>query len=616
MCGIAGILRFDKQPVNASAVETILNKISHRGKDHCGIVTSEDAVLSANIGLGHRRLSIIDLNESGAQPMFYADNKLCITYNGEIYNYLELKKFLENKSYTFKTNTDTEVLLAAYHYWGKACVRHLNGMFAFAIWDEKEKQLFCARDPMGIKPFYYFHSADVFAFSSESLALAHLNKGVLSEQAVISYLLSMYIATNESIYAGIKKLPPGHSLILNENGNQVSEKFWSVDSFQQLDSNDVNLENLKLTLEKAVQRQLQSDVPVGGFLSGGIDSGLITALAAPQCKKYFTYSAGYEGLLNNELFQAKLIAERYGTQHTEVMITADDAMLSLDKALEHLSEPVADPSIVATYLLSQLAAGDGVKVLLNGTGGDEVFGGYTRYTGQLSLKRKLLAAFPPFLKKSISFLPLNHKIKSRLQNCGLDMLYSTGGSYALASQLKHHGKIFIPFLKKLGKEFNSLLPKNIPLLYQQMLFDLQVYMPDQLLYLLDQMTMAHTIEGRVPLLDVDLIKLAFQFFAKEHVRDGQTKAILKSLARPHLGQESVDRKKQGFAGSSSWWVRENYQDFLEVIVEAKSLPFFENFNIDKLTDKSRLNETQTNDIFILYCFSKWYSHVKPMLMQA
>ncbi len=611
MCGIAGMFRFDQTAVKRPTLQKILDRISHRGTDHIGLAINAEISNSAHLGLGHRRLSIIDLAPAGAQPMFFADHKLSVTYNGEIYNYLELKDFLQKKSYHFETHTDTEVLLAAYHYWGSDCVNHFNGMFAFALWDEAKQQLFCARDPLGIKPFYYYLSNKYFAFASESLALAHLENANLNAPAVVSYFLSMYVATDESIFTNIKKLAPGSTLTMNTHGVPMFKKFWSIEQFQGTSANESSLENLRATLETAVTRQLQSDVPVGGFLSGGIDSGLITALAAPQCKKYFTYSAGYEGLENNELAQAKLIAERFGTQHTEVMITAAAAMSSLDKALQHLSEPVADPAIVATYLLSQLAAGDGVKVLLNGTGGDEAFGGYTRYTGQLSLKRRLLAWLPRSLKQSLGLLPLNAKMKSRLQNISLDMMFSTGGSYALAQQLGRHD--FKPMLKKLAQRFAALQPKRLPLLYQQMLFDMQVYLPDQLLYLLDQMTMAHTIEGRVPLLDVDVIKCAFNFSAREHLRGGQTKAILKTVAAKHLGTEHVTRKKQGFAGSSSWWVRQNFPAFIEAIAELRTLPLFEKFNVDAFLKMDQADESHTNDIFIMYCFSKWYQRVKPLL---
>jgi asparagine synthase (glutamine-hydrolysing) len=612
MCGIAGILRFDQTPVTKTDVATILTKIAHRGRDHSAIVLSPDISATAQLGLAHRRLSIIDLQAAGAQPMFYADRQLCITYNGEIYNYLALRKLLEQKSYAFKTNTDTEVLLAAYHYWGKACVKHLNGMFAFAIWDEKNHSLFCARDPVGIKPFYYLHSANYFAFASESLALAHLNPSMLNSASVSAYFLSMYVATNESIFSGIKKLAPGSSLVMKADGAISIERFWSVEQFEGTPANEISQAELNRTISDAVKKQLQSDVPVGGFLSGGVDSGLITALAAPLLSKYHTYSVGYEGMQSNELAAAKLLAQRFATRHTEVTIRAADAMTILDDSLNHLSEPIADPAIVATYHLAELAGRDGVKVLLNGTGGDEIFGGYTRYSGQLSLKRKLMGLLPPLLKKSLALLPVNTKMKHRLKQPAFDMMFSTGGSYGLAEYVTPVN-YFAKFLAQLGAEFSAQANERVPLLYQQMLFDLQVYLPEQLLFLLDQMTMAHTIEGRVPLLDIDIIKLAFNFSAKEHTRGGQTKVILKKIAEPLLGTEHINRKKQGFAGSPSWWVKHNFTRFIEVIAELKNIPYFENFNIDIFLNEAGPVEKQANDIFILYCFSKWYARTKAVL---
>ena len=617
MCGIAGILHFDDTPVTHAAVDAMLSKIAHRGRDYCDVALGSKhnpdhahVTRAAEIGLGHRRLSIIDLDQSSAQPMFYADNNLCLTYNGEIYNYLDLKQQLQKKSYVFKTSSDTEVLLAAYDYWGKDCVKHLNGMFAFALWDEKNKFLFCARDALGIKPFYYRLSNNYFAFASESIAL--IDEQALNHTGVISYFLSMYVATSESIYAGVKKLAPGHTLILKLDGTSTFDRFWSVEQFGKLPANELNRENLGELLKQAVARQVQSDVPVGGFLSGGIDSGLIAALAAPQLKKYYTYSAGYEGMENNELAQANLLAIRYGTQHTAVTITASNAMTILDKALSNISEPIADPAIVATYLLAELASKDGVKVLLNGTGGDEIFGGYTRYSGQLSLKRKLLGAIPTGLKQLVRYFPVNHKIKSRLQFPGLDMMYSTGGSYALARQFTGRDDYFSQFISTLGNEFNTLNRTDVPLLYQQMLFDLQVYLPDQLLYLLDQMTMAHTIEGRVPLLDTDVVEFAFNFHAHEHTRGGQTKAILKKVAEPYLGLAHTQRKKQGFAGSSSWWVKHNYAPFVEVIAGLAHIPYFEKFDLDDFLAQE-LNEKHSNDIFILYCFGKWYDRINGLM---
>lgn len=614
MCGIAGILNFDDAPVTKDAIKKILEKIAHRGRDFSGICIGSryssmdsDVKISqtAEIGLGHNRLSILDLNHSGSQPMVYSENNLCITYNGEIYNYLELKQILEKKSYSFKTRSDTEVLLAAYDCWGKSCVDHLNGMFAFAIWDEQNKKLFCARDPIGIKPFYYKLTPKYFAFASESQALIHLGDLSLHYPSLLSYFLSMYVATNESIFTGIKKLLPGHMLSITPDGQHTLEKFWSVDQLGGVKVNSTNLENLTELIHSSVTKQLKCDVPVGGFLSGGIDSGIITAMAAPQVKKYFTYSVGYEGLANNELPQAKKIAERYGTQHTEVTITALNAMTTLNKALDHMCEPIADPAMVATYLLSELAAADGVKVLLNGTGGDEIFAGYTRYTGELSLKRRLVLSLPRAIKKLSRYLPINDKLKSRLKYPELDMLYSTGGSYHLAQRITGNNSYFSSFVHGFGEKVHK--PYSLPLLYQYMLFDMQVYLPDQLLLLLDQMTMAHTIEGRVPLLDVDIIKFAFNFNANEHVKGAQTKSILKKITEPCLGADHVYRKKQGFAGSSQWWVSQKFNEFVDVIADIRNIPYFEDFDIDEI-----INENQTNDIFLLYCFCKWYNRIQAL----
>lgn len=615
MCGIAGIIRFDGATVSSHDIQTMLDKIAHRGQDNVGIETgskknNDSTSLSkfSDIGLGHRRLSIIDLNNSSSQPMYYADRNLCITYNGEIYNYIDLRNLLEKKSYVFKTQSDTEVLLAAYHFWGKDCVLHLNGMFAFAIWDEKNKLLFCARDHLGIKPFYYITKNNYFAFASETSALTHLENRSLNHNSILAYFLSMYIPGNESIYNGIDKLPPGHTLSMQHDGKLTIEKYWSINAFNQVPPSEPQLEKLEQLLQESIKRQIHSDVPIGGFLSGGVDSGLITALAAPHVSTYHTYSVGYEGLIDNELPYAKKIAERYGTRHKEITISALDAMHYLDKSLKTTCEPISDPSIVATYMLSEIAAQDGVKVLLNGTGGDEIFGGYTRYSGQLSFKRKLFLTLPPLLKKGIQSLLSNSKIKARLRHPSLDMIFSTGGSYHLANHLSTDKDQFYSFLYKLGMDTTYLTKKKIPLLYKQMLFDMQVYLPNELLFLLDQMTMSHTIEGRVPLLDIHLIEESFKLISHSHINKNNTKILLKKIATPYLGIEHVNRKKLGFAGSTFWWVKQNYTRFIEAISEIRKIPHFEKLNIDAYSNINKLTVSHTNDIFMLYCFYQWHTH--------
>lgn len=612
MCGIAGIMRFDDKPISKEAIEMILQQLSHRGRDHQGIVA-----IQPNLVLGHRRLSIIDLNHKAHQPMFYGKH-LCITYNGEIYNYRELRKYLEDHQYHFKTQSDTEVILAAYDHWQEELVHHLNGMFAFALWDDEKRRLFCARDPLGIKPFYYLLTPTFFAFASESKALAHLCDRRLNRQAVYEYLLCMYVPTKASFFADIQKLLPAHTLSVTAKTHH-EKRYWQISEFEideQQKGEDArpSLEAIHEKLKVAVKRQLRSDVPIGGFLSGGIDSGLITALAREHCHQYHTYSIGYEGTatLNNELPYAKRLAHRYGTKHTEVYLTAQSVMPYINNAIRHFSEPIADPALLGTYVLAQYAAKDGVKVLLNGTGGDEIFAGYTRYTGQLSRLRQLFIACPQELKKIIAYLPFTLKTKMRMKNLSLDMLLSAGGSYQLFAQMIHHKKHLQPTLLQMIE--NLLMPHytNRHTLYQRMLVDMHTYLPHELLFLLDQMTMAHTLEGRVPLLDKEIVESAFQFKAKQHIKGGQTKTLLKTIASGYLGEQHVRRQKQGFAGSTEYWVKQNFNDFVDGIADVQSIAGCEHFNIDHYTNFEMLTPKRANDLFILYCLNTWYkTWMKP-----
>lgn len=603
MCGIAGLLRFDGEAVNEYDIETMLEKITHRGRDHNGIVKPDKMV-----ALGHRRLSIIDLHDHATQPMYYAERNLCLTYNGELYNYQALREFLTNKTYIFQTQSDTEVILAAYDYWGEDCVKKFNGMFAFAMWDKRKQRLFCARDHVGIKPFYYHLSPSYFAFASEAFALTSFTQRALNEEAIFAYFMSMYVTTTESIFKSIFKLRPGHTLTITTQGKTEVKSFWHFSHVDILDAKANSIEHVTHLIRQAVKRQLQSDVPVGGFLSGGIDSGLITALAANEVSTYHTYSVGYEGMNNNELPYAAALAKRYQTRHTALIINTKTALQYLDKALLQSSEPIADSAMVATFMLSEIAAKDGVKVLLNGTGGDEIFAGYTRYTGQLSFKRKCLLLLPTFALKACAYLPLPTKLLTRLEHVELDMLFSTGGSFSLAQLLATPHR-FTNFLATIIQELKLPYSKKIPLLYQRMFFDLYQYLPNELLFLLDQMTMAHTIEGRVPLLDIDVIHAAYQFKAKVHLKNGTTKSLLKQVALPFLGIDYVQRKKQGFAASTYWWVKKNYTVFIECIAQLKSLPFFSHLTLPYQAPE-QLTESTANDLFLLYCFSKWHERLQ------
>lgn len=603
MCGIAGIVAFEADAQHLAILSQMLNLLAHRGRDQQGMVDISPALL------GHRRLSIIDLHANAAQPMWSPNHRYCISYNGEIYNYVELRAYLRKKSYQFSTHSDTEVILAAYDFWGTDCVKKFNGMFAFALWDVDKQYLFCARDHLGIKPFYYHSTQRQFAFASEALALSPFHHKQLNVDAMYAYFMSMYVPGEMSIFADVKKLAPGHHMLVHANGTIETKAYWALEQFEGKHISSQSLEEMTHLVRQAVYRQLRSDVPVGGFLSGGIDSGLITALAAPHTD-YHTYSVAYEGAAESELPYAQHIAQQYHTQHHALTISTASAMQTLDQALQHLSEPMADPSMVASYLLSELAASDGVKVLLNGTGGDEVFAGYTRYSGHLSLKRALLLRMPKLFRHAFQYLPLQEKTKNRLGSPSLDMMLSTGGSYTLATQVAQQPDIFARFLQGMLETFTLTCHRHLPLLYQQMLFDLQYYLPDQLLFLLDQTTMAHTVEGRVPLLDIELIQAAFKFNAKAHLQQNRTKAILKQIAVPYLGSEYIQRRKQGFGLQTTWWVRKHFSRFLEVLSSLENNKYFVGFDLNKFQDASTLTDAQANDMFLLYCFSQWYERIK------
>lgn len=616
MCGIVGMLRFDGRPVDTDVMSSMLDKLQHRGHDHAGLVTSLSGQLSnkVNIGFGHRRLSIIDLAEEASQPMSYREGKFWITFNGEIYNYLELRTELIGLGYLFRTKSDTEVILAAYNHWGKACVEHFNGMFAFALWDEEQGQLFCARDELGIKPFYYYQTSEFIVFASESKALAKFHQNELSMNGVASYMLSLYIPSDWSVFEGVKKLLPAHVMTVSSNRAVSTERYWAVSRFADMDDTNNTRKEMEACLQSAIALQLRSDVPVGALLSGGVDSGIIVAMASKINPNLHTYSVGFEGMVVNELSAAAEVAKKYDTNHHERLITDKDAMETLDSALQCLTEPMADPAIVPTYVLSQMAAKDGVKVLLSGSGGDEVFGGYTRYARGDSWKRDLLSFLPGAVKTSLGGVLASPKLSSRLKNVYLDMMYNTSGNFDLCALAMGSPEKLKVMLDELAMSFPMLSSaKEKPLLYRQMLFDKSVYLPGDLLLLLDQMGMAHTVEGRVPLIDKRVVEMSFRFPPESHVKGGRTKKMFREIAAPYLGYEHVWRKKQGFSGPVPWWVERNLATFSEAAASVKEIQGLQHMDVSTLLKRSKQGELSLMDsyaFFTLYCFRRWYDSLQ------
>lgn len=618
MCGIAGALAFRGSSIHPSRIEKITNALSHRGKDSFAYLHSQSKPPFSDypgVALGHRRLSVLDLSKTADQPMRSLYSRNVLVYNGELYNFHELQNELKNHGYTFRTKSDTEVVLAAYDTWGEACLKRFDGMYAFAVWNEKEKSFFCARDPIGIKPFYYTLNQKEFLFASESRALKKESHNALNREAVICYLLSMYIPSELSIFENIKKLLPGHTLKVRSDGRAFTTSFWSLPREEQDKTTLEQASEILLTaIDSAVQKQLQSDVPVGILLSGGFDSGMILASAKKNNVQLHSYSVGFSSdQKKSELSLAAKLARQCGTRHYQRELKDSEIIPILNTALTNLSEPVSDSAMVPTHVLSEMASRNGVKVLLSGTGGDEVFGGYTRYAAS-SLRRRVLHHMSPDLKKWLGKGILkNTELGARLKHSSLDMMFHTGGSPKLARYLFSSNHEYASFLEKIAITF---FPKPSPHnneTYSQMNFDLQVYLPDLLLMLLDQMTMANTVEGRVPLLDLKVIRAARSLPAHFHInpKRSETRRLLKEMAKARLPQDYLSRQKIGFSGPFESWITKNKQVFKNTIFSEVRNPIMEEMPLEKIWSEGikKPSRQWANNIFSLYCFAIWRQQI-------
>ncbi len=615
MCGIAGILQFHGVPAQLDKITYMTDAISHRGQDSSKILMGGSGYGPKNtsLALGHRRLSIIDLSNAAMQPMVSQNGRYSLVYNGEIYNHKELKKELVGLGFHFLTESDTEVVLISWEAWGSDCLRRFNGMFAFAIWDEDNQSLSCARDALGVKPFFYSLNDKSFSFSSESRSIGTFGTG-LNREAITAYFFSMYIPRELSIYKNVQKLLPGHLLQVSADGKSSVSRWWSLPKVatNYMGENQA-VEFLQNTLDIGVEKQLQSDVSVGAFLSGGFDSGMIVSSAAPKITNLYTYSAGFaDSQQFNELPIAKSLSARYGTIHRERIISNHEVMSVLDKAIASMSEPLADSAMVPTWCLSEMAASDGVKVLLSGTGGDEVFGGYLRYIGH-TRRRAIMHQLPESLRRKIgSFLPSGSALGARMSNHELDMLMFTGGSTRLAlASLIGEDRSSNYLFNQMGKIFASArLQEQEPLLYKNMAFDLQVYLPDLLLSLLDQITMAHTIEGRVPLLDLNLLSASYSLQANLHANPTQstTRKLMRLMAKNKLDPQTFTAPKQGFSGPVKRWIEENKNQFKERTMTLRAIDGLEFLNPELWwTNSSLMNSPAwAHEIFLMYCLATWY----------
>lgn len=577
MCGIAGIV--SECPDLFEALPRMVSLLAHRGPDDEGIEYLNGAAL------GHRRLSIIDLT-GGHQPMFNASRSLAIVFNGEIYNYPSLKKEMEAEGRCFQTRSDTEVILHLYEKYGEDCVKYLDGMFAFAIWDIRRKRLVLARDHIGQKPIFFCELPDGLAFASEvkSLLASDFVKRETDLEALYHYISLRFIPDQFTLFKGIRKLPAAHRLIY-ENGRIRIERYWDFSYLDKINGTEDEItDQLDHILSQTVADHMLSDVPIGCFLSGGIDSSLITAMAAKRSKEPIsTFSIGVREEDFNELPFAKLVAEQYKTKHHEQVVQADLVHL-VPKMIWHLDEP-SDPFGVGVYLVSELAS-KYVKVALSGDGGDELFAGYDRFSGnRLS---DFYCVIPRFLRKSlfkkiINKVPESFAYKSfsqKLRWLNEMSLLDYGDRYAesmsflryteeaksqLLTDLVKRELGYIDSKEKILVHFNS---HNVDELVDRMLYtDLMTRMPDHLLTIVDRMAMAHGLEVRAPLLEHKMVEFAARIPAHLKLNGAKLKYILRKVASKYIHPSLISRRKQGFGFPLAYWMRDELKAFLRQIVK-------------------------------------------------
>jgi asparagine synthase (glutamine-hydrolysing) len=580
MCGICGIFFSDRDwHVQADSLGRMNRSIAHRGPDDEGFFLEE------NVGLAMRRLSIIDV-QSGHQPIANENQDVWIVYNGEIYNHAELRRGLEAKGHRYKTNSDTETIVHLYEEYGRDCVKQLRGMFAFVIWDRHKRVLFAARDRLGIKPFYYRWDGKAFVFGSEIKAIlaypgvqAEFNRGTLAE-----YLAFGYITGQETMFAGIRKLMPGHVLGLSEQSGLKIERYWNLETEVDREprSRDYYVKTYREMLEAAVGSHLMSDVPLGMFLSGGLDSSAVAALATKiHGDRIHTFAVGYGEEAFSELGYARSVAEHIRSQHHEVRLSRAEFFDSLPRLIWHEDEPIVWPSSVSLFFVARLAR-ERVKVVLTGEGSDETLGGYTRYAWTLLNSRmdRAYRTLTPeglrgLIRKSINASPLGAALHRKLEHT---FLLRDGTSWSSF----YYDNFFSAF--SAAEQIELLTPEATAsagdaylgsmtawegsrgdMLHRLLYADVNSYLVE-LLMKQDQMSMAASIESRVPFLDHELVEFTARIPARYSITGMAGKFILKQAVEDLLPKSIIYRKKMGFPTPWEYWLAGPQLDDLEHIL--------------------------------------------------
>jgi asparagine synthase (glutamine-hydrolysing) len=553
VCGIYGAFSTDAgRPVQTEVLEAMAHVLAHRGPDGGG------THLAGPLGVGMCRLSIIDLT-SGNQPMSNEDGTIWVVFNGEIYNYRELTADLISRGHRFATSSDTEVLVHLYEEYGERCVEPLRGMFAFAIWDGPRRELFLARDRLGIKPLYYAATLEGFLFGSELKALVQSPwlTPRLDRRGLASYLQYGYVPDPLSILEGVAKVPPGHTLRIRSGRPAAPRPYWEPTDHFKSGRTPANEEEaateLWERLEDAVRFHMVSDVPVGAFLSGGVDSTAVVSIMARASRRPIkTFSVGFREDRYNELPHARQVAEACGTEHHELLVEPND-LKTLEELLAGFDEPFADSSAIPTYLVSRLAR-QHVKVVLSGDGGDELFAGYDRYVVDRGRRHLGLAGdlgFGPILRAVGALLPVGGG-RNTLYTLSLPRLQryihsiSLFPRQALDAVLDGEGAAA-------RVDIAPLADRDLDFLSRLQDLDLKTYLPGDILTKVDRMSMANSLEARVPLLDHPLVEFACSLPPDLRLRAGTTKYLLKRVLRGRVPPQVLARSKQGFAVPLESW---------------------------------------------------------------